>query len=126
MPTQSLQRVNLVQPACALFLGNAADVYTTVQGLLVGNNEYNPVSAHFISAYGLTGFALFKIGLILALISMVLLTNKLIEKLQCKPEDVYFARRFSHFGLWLSAACYVPVVANNIITFYAKVHGISL
>ena len=126
MPNQTLPRVNLIQPACALFFGNAADVYTTVQGLAVGNSEYNPVPAHFISAYGLTGFAIFKIGIILALISMVLLTNKLIEKLRCKPEDVYFARRFSHFGLWLSAACYVPVVANNLITFYAKIHGISL
>jgi hypothetical protein len=123
LSTQAFPKVNLIQPACALVFGNVADVYTTVQGLIVGNGEYNPVAAHFMSAYGLMGFVLCKIGIILALIGMVFLAAWLTEKLGCKPQDVYLARRFSHFGLWLSAACYIPIVLNNLITFYLKVHG---
>ncbi len=99
------------------------DIYTTVQGLLAGNSEGNPVPAQLINSYGLMGFTLFKMGLILALISMVFLATWLPKKRKSKPEDVYFARRVSHFGLWLSAACYIPVVANNLITLYFTVHG---
>jgi hypothetical protein len=62
-------------------------------------------------------------GIILVLISLVFLATWLTEKRRSKPEDVYFARRCSHFRLWLSAACYVPVVANNLIMFYVTVHG---
>jgi hypothetical protein len=62
-------------------------------------------------------------GIILVLISLVFLATWLTEKRRSKPEDVYFARRYSHFGLWLSAACYVPVVTNNLIMFYVTVHG---
>jgi hypothetical protein len=123
LATQTFPRINLIPPACALFFGNTMDIYTTVQGLLVGNSEGNPVPAHMISAYGLVGFALYKMGVILALLSMVFLATWLAEKRKSKPQDIYFARKVSHFGLWLSAACYIPVVANNLITFYVTVHG---
>jgi hypothetical protein len=123
LATYTFPKVNLIPPACVLFFGNTMDVYTTVQGLLVGNSEGNPVPAHVISAYGFVGFAVWKMGIILAVISVVFLTTWLTGKRRSKPEDVYFARRFTHFGLWLSAACYVPVVANNLIMFYLAVHG---
>jgi hypothetical protein len=123
LATHTFPKVNLIQPACAMFFGNTMDIYTTVQNLLVGNSEGNPVPAHVISAYGLIGFTLWKMGIILVLISLVFLATWLTEKRRSKPEDVYFARRYSHFGLWLSAACYVPVVANNLIMFYVTVHG---
>lgn len=122
MATHTFPKVNLIPPACALFFGNTMDIYTTVQGLLAGNGEANPFPAHLINTYGLMGFTLFKMGLILALISLVFLTTWLTQKRRSKPEDVYFARRVSHFGLWLSAACYIPVVANNLITLYVTVH----
>jgi hypothetical protein len=98
------------------------DIYTTIQGLIVGNSEGNRVVANLIDNYGLTGFALYKTGIIVAVVSLVFLATWLAEKRRCTPEDVYFARRFSHFGLWLAAACYIPVVANNLITFYIKIH----
>jgi hypothetical protein len=112
----------LVLPAYALIFGNTMDIYTTIQGLNVGNSEGNPVVANLINNYGLTGFALYKTGIILAIISLVFLTTWLTEKRHCKPEDIYFTRRFSHFGLWLAAACYIPIIANNLITFYIKIH----
>jgi hypothetical protein len=115
--------VNLVLPAYALFFGNTMDIYTTIQGLSVGNGEGNPLVANLLGVYGLTGFILCKTGIIIAVISLVFLATWLTKKRRCKPEDVYFARRFSHFGLWLAAACYLPVVANNLLIFYVRLHG---
>jgi hypothetical protein len=124
--TFGFPKVNLFMPAYALFFANIMDIYTTIQSLAVGNSESNPIIASLMGAYGLTGFALCKTGIILAVISLVFLAIWLAEKSRCKPEDIYFARRFSHFGLWLAAACYLPVIANNLITFYIKVYGIPI
>jgi hypothetical protein len=102
------------------------DVYTTIQGLLVGNGEGNPGLAHILSDYGFTGFVLYKTSVIAAVIALVLFTNWAIKKSHSKPEDVYFARRISHFALWLAATAYIPIVANNMLTFYIKIHGMPI
>ena len=126
MATCAFPKVNLILPSIALFYANSMDIYTTIQGLFVGNSEGNPNVAHILNDYGLTGFALYKMSIVAAVIGLVLFTNWVIEKRHCKPEDVYFAGRISHFGLWLAAAIYIPVVANNILTFYIKVHGVLI
>ena len=126
MSTYGFPKVNLILPSIALLYANSMDIYTTIRGLLVGNSEGNPNVAHVLNAYGLTGFALYKTGIVAAVIGLVLFTNWLIEKRNAKPEDLYFARRISHFGLWLAVATYIPIVANNILTFYIKVHGMPV
>jgi hypothetical protein len=126
LSTYTFPKVNLILPSIAILLANTMDIYTTLQGLLAGNGEGNPNIARILNDYGFTGFALYKTSIIAAVIGLVLFTNWAIEKRHSKPEDVYFARRISHFGLWLAAATYVPIVANNILTFYIKVHGIPI
>ena len=122
LSTYTFPKVNLILPAVALLFGNTIDIYTTIQGLLVGNGEGNPTVAHILNDYGFTGFALYKTSIVVAAIGLILFTNWAIEKRHSKPEDIYFARRISHFALWLAATTYVPIVANNILTFYIKVH----
>jgi hypothetical protein len=126
LATYTFPKVNLILPAYALFFGNTMDIYTTIQGILVGNSESNPMMANLINDYGFSGFAIYKTGIILAAIGLIFLANWITQKRRCKPEDVYFARRFSHFGLWLVAASYVPIVANNLLTFYIKIHGATI
>ena len=126
MSTYAFPKVNLILPSIVLLFGNTMDIYTTIQGLLAGNGEGNPSLAGILNDYGFTGFALYKTSIIAAVIGLVLFTNWAIEKLHSKPEDVYFARRISHFGLWLAATTYIPIVANNVLTLYIKVHGMPI
>ena len=126
MSAYTFPKVNLILPSIALFFGNTMDIYTTIQGLLVGNGEGNPNLARILNDYGFSGFAFYKTGIIAAAVGLVLFTNWEIEKRHSKPEDVYFARRISHFSLWLAATTYIPIVANNILSFYIKIHGMQI
>ena len=126
LAAHTFPKVSLIQPAFLLLFGNGLDIYTTLQNLLVGNIEGNPFPAHLIRVYGWMGFALYKTSIVLSVVGMVFLSAWLIGKARGKPEDVYLVRRFSHFGLWLAVACYIPVVANNLAMFYIKVHGSSM
>ena len=126
MSTYTFPKVNLILPSIALLFGNTMDIYTTIQGLLAGNSEGNPNLANILNNYGFTAFALYKTSIVAAAIVLVLFANWAIEKRHSKPEDVYFAQRISHFGLWLAATTYIPIVANNILIFYIKVHGMAI
>jgi hypothetical protein len=55
LATYTFPKVNLILPAYALFFGNTMDIYTTIQGLLVGNGEGNPIVANLLNTHGLTG-----------------------------------------------------------------------
>ena len=126
MVAYSFPKVNLILPVSMLLFANSMDIYTTIQGLLVGNTEGNPNIVHILNSYGLTGFAIYKIGIIAVGVSIILSTTWIIEKRHSKPEDVYFARRISHFVLWLGATMYIPIVLNNLLTFYIKVNIIPI
>ena len=126
LSTYTFPKVNLILPSIALLFGNTMDIYTTIQGLLAGNSEGNPNLAHILNNYAFTAFAFYKTSIIAAAVGLVFFTNWAIEKRHSKPEDVYFARRISHFGLWLAATTYIPIVANNILILYIKVHGMAI